>query len=307
MNRPTLYERLRFRLQYNVADPVVRRVVEPARRWRNASRDYRPIFVAGAMGSGTSLLAVALGQRFDVTGVVYESARQISQHSFLYVPPLSEFASIAEYRASISPASEWAFEEGRHALLALYRAHGVGSGEWIVDKGPNTNLLRADFLARCFPNAAWLLLYRDPVATVEGFRRKWKTFGRESVEANARFWVDVYESGLRQLDALGRDVSVVEYGSLAERTDDVLEDLGEHLRLARARRLRRLRSRVDVEGLGIRNVSNNRIGVVRAADAKAVARVPADDARVIREICEPTLAMLAARTTLTERDPQHSQ
>ena len=299
MSRPSLYERLRFRFQYQLLDPMMRQLVEPYRRKRNASRDFRPIFVAGAMGSGTSLLAVALGQRFDVTGVVYESARQVSPRSFLYVPPMDEFGSIAEYAAGIRSAEDWTVEEGRRHLLALYRSHASRPGEWIIDKGPNTNLLRAGFLARCFPEAVWLVIHRDPLATVEGFRRKWGTFGRETVEANARFWVDVYESCLDQLDALGRRVLVVEYGALAARTDDLLAGLAGQLGLSRATRHRRLRSRVDVEGYGIRNVSHNRIGVVRDADAKSLGRVSAADADTIHAVCDPIRAALDERSRVS--------
>jgi hypothetical protein len=301
MSQLTLYERLRFRFHAHVVDSLSPRLVEPYRLWRNSSREYRPIFVAGAMGSGTSLLAIALGQRFEVAGVLYESARQISRGSFLYEPHMDEYASIAEYERGIRSKESWIAEGGRRDLTSLYRRHASGPGDWVVDKGPNTNLLRAGFLATCFPDAAWVVIHRDPVASVEGFRRKWNTFGRESVEANARFWVSAYEHCLRELDALDRRVLVVEYGGLAANSDDVLDELGRQIGLASASRRTRLRSRVNVEGWGIRNVARNEIGVVQNADQRSIARVPADDAAKIRAICDPLAAELGERTLRPSR------
>ena len=44
---------------------------------------------SGAMGSGTSLLALSLGQTFETACVIYESARWISPGSFLQTPNLA--------------------------------------------------------------------------------------------------------------------------------------------------------------------------------------------------------------------------
>jgi hypothetical protein len=296
MSRLTVYERLRFRFDTRVADPLTHWLIEPYWRWRNAAREYRPIFVAGVMGSGTSLLAVALGQRFDVAGVLYESARQVPRGSFLHERQMDEFSTIGDYEREVRSKESWSLARGRGDLTSLYRACGSGPGDWIVDKGPNTNLLRAGYLAECFPEAVWLMIYRDPVANVEGFRRKWTTFGRESVEVNARFWARAYEHGLQELDALGRAVVVVEYGALVAESDGVLDALGRQIGLTPASRHVRLRSRANVEGRGVRNVSRNEIGVVQDADTRAIARVPEADADAIRAICGPLATKLGARS-----------
>ncbi|MCZ6714806.1 MAG: sulfotransferase [Deltaproteobacteria bacterium] len=295
MGQPTLTERLRFRAQYQVWDPFTRRLREPYWRWRNAGRTYRPIFVSGVMGSGTSLLAVALGQRFDVAGVVYESARLAAKSSFLYVPTMAAFASIAEYEARVRSDASWEIEIGRRDLLALYRAYGSGTGEWIVDKGPNTSLLRAGFLARCFPDARFVLIFRDPVANVEGFRRKWPTFGRESPEANAHFWMEAHEQFLRETEPLRERVRVIDYNALATRYDQVLDALGRDLGLAVSTRPGSLRTRPNIEGYGIRNVARSRIGVVQDADRRAIERVDPAEAEAIRALTGPLTDRLRAR------------
>ena len=69
----------------SLVDSATERVRDAVRSRRNADREFRPIFVAGAIGSGTSLLAISLAQRFQVAGIATESARQIDPGSILWV------------------------------------------------------------------------------------------------------------------------------------------------------------------------------------------------------------------------------
>jgi len=85
----SLTQRLRARLDRRVLEPLRERTVRPFRRRLNAAREFDPVFVAGAMGSGTSLLALSLGQSFETACVIYESARGISPRSFLHAPKLA--------------------------------------------------------------------------------------------------------------------------------------------------------------------------------------------------------------------------
>ena len=45
------------------------------------------------------------------------------------------------------------------------------------------------------------LVFRDPVATIEGFRRKWKTFGREPLDENIRFFARLYNLSGSAIDS----------------------------------------------------------------------------------------------------------
>jgi hypothetical protein len=153
MAEPSITDRLQLLFQSRVAEPFDRRVGAALRRFQNAGREYRPIFVAGASGSGTSFLAVSLGQRFDCAGVVYEMDSQISQDSFLAVPRLDTFESVSEYQRILSPQDSWSVEDARSALLGLFRECGSGPSDVMIAKGPDINLFRTTFLARgLFPD-----------------------------------------------------------------------------------------------------------------------------------------------------------
>lgn len=283
----SLPDRARRRFRWHVSQPFDRHVAARLRRWRNARRVFRPIFVGGTSGSGTSLLAVSLGQRFDCAAVIYESNFQVAKSSRLYVPHIDSFPSVAAYREHMTPASSWSVEGARRDLLECYRSYAVGPSDVVIDKGPDTNPLRASFLARCFPDARHLLIFRDPVANVEGLRRKWRTFGRDPLEETIRFYADVHESFLAAAAEHPEHFHVVEYEDLVASPDAILEEVGRRLGLRPARRVRRLASSPNVEGQGIRNVQGSRIGYVKDANERARARLAAGDAERIERALGP--------------------
>ncbi len=295
MSELSLPERLRRRLRRSVIAPLDARVGGAIRRRRNAQRVFRPVFVTGAMGSGTTLMALSLGQRFDFASVVTESAHQVAEDSFLHNPGVEAFATVRDYQASIEPQMDWSVERGREDLLDLYRAYARGPSDRAIDKGPNTNVLRADFLARCFPEAFFVCVFRDPVANVEGFRRKWPTFGRDRFEESIRFWAELHERFLEHAETLGERAFVVEYEHFVARHDEVLSVLGRRMGLDPARERRRLPHRDNVEGRGIRNVSRSRIGVLEDENRKAYERLAAPDVAAVREALEPLRARLRER------------
>jgi hypothetical protein len=289
-----LGERLRRRFRRRVIAPLEERVGAALRRRRNAHREFRPLFVTGAMGSGTTLLAFSLGQRFDVACVVPESAHQVDRGSFLHVAGVDDFPSVGAYEAAIQPRPGWSPAAGRADLLALYRGFASGPSDRPVDKGPNTNLVRAAFLAECFPEGHFLCVFRDPVANVEGFRRKWRTFGRDPLEESIRFYAAIHERFLAESPAFGDRVTWIEYERLVERPDALLDLLAARLGLAPARRPRRLPRRGNVPGQGIRNVARSRIGVVRDANDEALARLAPAEAARIRAALEPLCLRMRA-------------
>jgi hypothetical protein len=239
------------------------------------------------MGSGTTLLAFSLGQRFECACVIEEGALQISPKSFLYVPDVEEFDSVRAYREFVAPKKEWSVERGRADMLALYRSYACGGSDVVFDKGPNVHLVRIPFLERCFPGANHVMIFRDPVANVEGFVRKWQRFGRDALEESIRFYRDIHETFLDTAKALGDRVTLVRYEDLVERYEDVLSALGRRLHLEPARELRRLLDRANVEGQGIRNVNRGRIVVVRSANEGSRTRLNPPVIEAIRRATEP--------------------
>ena len=264
--RRPLAERMRRTLRRRLWDPLDAHLLGAIRRHRNRQRDFTPVFVTGAMGSGTTLVTLLLGQCNDVACVVTESARQVARDSVLHVAGIDTFASVESYRAALESGLGWSPERVRWDLLSLYRRHAGGSSRFALDKGPNTGLVRAQLLARAFPGAHFVVVFRDPVANVEGFRRKWPTFGRDPLGASIAFYRSIYEAFFAALPALGGSVTWVEYEALLEDDRGLLDRVARRIGLAPALRRRRLPRRGNHPGQGIRNVARSRIGLVKDAN-----------------------------------------
>lgn len=292
MDRLTLTERLRRRVRREIVAPLDARVGGALRSRLNRGRAFRPVFVSGAMGSGTTLVALSMAQRFEASAVITESAHQVAATSFLHNPGVEAFPDVAAYEASIRLPRDASAERAREDLLAMYRRYARGRGDRALDKGPNVHLVRADLLGEAFPDAGFVCVFRDPVANIEGFRRKWPPFARDPLEASIRFWAWIHERFLESRERLGERAAVVEYERFVEHPEQMLDRLGERFDLAAARRRRRLPGRANVQGRGIRNVARGRIGVVRDANRQAYARLEPGEAERIREALEPLRARL---------------
>ncbi|CAA9225672.1 MAG: hypothetical protein AVDCRST_MAG76-954 [uncultured Acidimicrobiales bacterium] len=252
------------------------------RQVRRAGDRHRPLFVAGAMGSGTSLLALSLGSRFRVAGVAYESALEVSSRSFLRMAPVESHRSVADYEQAIQPRPGWSAEDGRRWLQRLYRANAERSLPDIVDKGPNVHLVRAGFLAQCFPDARFVLVVRDPVANIEGFRRKWPTFARAPLSENIGFYRRTHERFLELADSLGLDVAVVAYEDLVARYEGVLSELGQRFGLTSGAVVGTVAAPARSGGKGIRNVSEGRIAVLPGTNEPAYRDLDHEEVSLIR-------------------------
>jgi len=278
MSGTSMVARVRAGLQRRLAQPVERAI----RQFQNAGRDYEPVFVVGAMGSGTTLVTFELAQRFHVAGVIEESALQVSRRSFLRSRMVAEFESVQAYAESLYPRTSWSHEEAVASLQDLYRQHATIDAPFIVDKGPNANLVRAGFLAHCFPRSRFILVFRDPVVTIEGFRRKWPLFARESIDSSIEFYSRVYGDFLDQTRMFADRIITVSYEELVADRDRTMDRIGAHVGLHPARSNRRLPERPNVPGQGIRNVENNSIRLVEDANRKAYSRMDPDDVKCIR-------------------------
>jgi hypothetical protein len=290
-----LGDRIRRRLRRELVAPLQRRTLVRIRRWRNRSREYRPVFIAGAMGSGTTLLTLSLEQRFECACAIEESALQVASDSFLYVPDLEGYDSIRSYGNALEPRPDWSGEGTRRDLTAMYRAHGRGQSDLVFDKGPNVHLVRAGLLSRAFPEARFVAIFRDPVVVIEGFRRKWRRFGADPLEESLRFYRHTHERFLEHAAALGERLVVVRYEDLVAHYERVLDALGAHFGAVPRSGGRRLASRANVEGQGIRNVRGGRIEVVRDGNRGAYRRLDPATVERIRSELGPVDARLRAR------------
>jgi hypothetical protein len=234
------------------------------------------------MGSGTTLLALLLGQRLETAGVVTESARQISRSSFLHMPRTDSYASVAALTRALDVSASWDVTAARSDLSRLYRRRAFRSSEWIVDKGPNANLVRARQLKEAFPDSRFVAIFRDPVANVEGIRRKWSLFAESSLEEAIEFYRTIHEAFLEAIEEFSDDCLLIDYDEMVRRDAEYIRGLSSWLDIGAPTSSLPMRDRPNVKGRGVRAVSGKTISVVQGASGEAYARLSSTEVEAIQ-------------------------
>ena len=182
----------------------------------------------------------------------------------------------------------------REDLLSLYRSKAHEPEDAFIDKGPNTNLVRAGFLGEAFPEGRFVLIFRDPVANIEGFRRKWLTFGDDRLEESIRFYAAIHESFLDQVASFPERCVTVEYEALVARYEETLSGIAAALEISPSTSARRVAAREVGKGRGLRGVEGGRIRVVKDANARSYETLAQSDIAQIRETLAPLYERLQA-------------
>lgn len=237
---------------------------------RTLDRDFRPVFLAGIAGSGTTLLSGLLDQHFITCACFHESARQAPPDSPLYTENFESYPSLAAYAAVLFGARHVSPERLRRWTMRLYRskARYPKPSNVVIDKAPNCHLARMKGLKEAFANAKVLVIFRDPVASIEGLRRKWPgLFGAASIEAVCDFWERLHLQMIEDARSFEEDVSWIAYEDLVRDPEGWVERIGAECGLERRPKLRKYDDKPNAPGKGLRNISGGVIQVVDTIDA----------------------------------------
>ncbi|MGI9629084.1 MAG: sulfotransferase family protein [Longimicrobiales bacterium] len=267
--------------------------------------DAEPLFICGAMGSGTTLITRLVDQHFHTNGVANETALQLPRSSPLHIRGSHRYKSLDEMTQSMFVPADADPITVRVDLLDYYRRiqrrKGPDAKEVVVvDKAPNAHLLRTSALRAAFPRSKFLFIYRNPISAVEGLRRKWAVCARAPFDHVARFWVLLHESFERDTAFFRDDVIPVPYETLTEDPERVLDVLEALVPLKRRKGLKEFTNKANREGFGIRNVSGGRIEVVRGVSQAARDRLEPRYLELVEEIAVPVFQRLSRNFPLPD-------
>lgn len=249
---------------------------------RHAGASYDPVFVAGAMGSGTTLLAFLLGRHYAFSGAIPESALQIAPESPLHMMRAREHSGLDDYIRRASEQPHWRVDMAVASMQELYRERARQRSGRILDKAPNTHLLRAHFLGRCFPRSQFVAIFRNPAANIEGFMRKWPMCRDAGLDACIDFYNRMYECFLDFATANPERVYFVEYEDLVANPMARIEHVSEWLGVLPAENVLRFPAREKGPGLGLRNVRDGVVQVLSNTSAESLERLAlADRERIL--------------------------
>jgi len=232
------------------------------------------------MGSGTSLLAAKLMKRFVCSGVVWESALAMRAGSPLHMFPMDAYPTLEHYRAAADMPCGLV-EMARKDHEQLYNTVAANRGRHVVDKAPNVSLLRADFLAECFPTAPFIVIFRDPAANIEGFRRKWPLCRHASLEANIDFYEWLHARILASSAEQSGRVHWVEYERLVANPIECVAELATIVGAPRRDRPRGVSYVADRLGRGLRAESRGSVTLIEATSLEARARLELSERQLI--------------------------
>jgi hypothetical protein len=166
----------------------------------------------------------------------------------------------------------------------------------VLDKAPNSHLVRMKLLHEAFPESRVLLVFRDPVANIEGLRRKWpRLFGGAPIGEVCEFWEQVHLQFEQDVAAFEGQVRWFEYEKLVAEPEAWLEETAAFCGLERRKQPRQYKDKPNEPGKGLRNVSEGVIEIDRSAAAPRSGALSAAEVEQIRSRLSGLHAALRAR------------
>lgn len=150
-------------------------------------------FVAGLHRSGTSLLFKALRDHPQISGLADTGIREDEgQHLQPVYPTAKVFGGPGEFgfvpEAYMDETSPLVSAENAQQIFNAWSPYWDLSKDVLLEKSP-PNLIRGRFLQALFPNAAFVVVLRHPLA-VSFATRKWKKF---NIDRLVEHWLVCYE------------------------------------------------------------------------------------------------------------------
>lgn len=211
-----------------------------------------------------------------------ETTRRLQTSDFA-TPPVDSLPDLKAYQTlCFTPFAD--LQGVRLALMRYYllRTESVVL-RTVVEKSTVVSLTHARDLKHLFPRAKLILYYRDPVANLEGLRRKWALFRDAELEALADFWSACQLRCIEQLETLPcEEVMCLKYEEVVQDPADCVERVRRFLNVASRPQPKLLQDRPNVPGKALRNVASGLIRVEQDADTQSRQRLSEAQIRVIQ-------------------------
>ncbi|NEP40794.1 MAG: sulfotransferase, partial [Okeania sp. SIO2H7] len=159
-------------------------------RFPKSKSHQRHIFVFGAPRTGTTLMKLILGVHPNLTGPGYETG--IFMYKELFSIPFSEITK-SEIEDIQKQSQDIVDYFDRLAECTLKKVGGTR----FIEKTP-PHVLRIDFLAKYFPNAQFINMYRDGRDCYCSARNHVNVVQGKSIERYAKYWKKCVDARLNQ-------------------------------------------------------------------------------------------------------------
>lgn len=261
---------------------------------RFIDNDFYPVFVCGVAGSGTTLLLGLLDQRFENAASFKESALVASEGSILKMNSVAFYGSLSAYYSAMFIPDHISNRRVRQETIQLYRnaATYPKQSRVVLDKAPNVHLVRAAKLRKAFPHSKFLLIFRNPAASVEGLRRKWPVFRQATLPEVCDFWESTHQIFLQARQSFATDVLVISYDDFVGRSDEMLKEVAQFCGLRCRSEPVDYPDKPNKPGKGLRNVVNGKIIVAQPSESPSASSLSHEERVAVENRLSHTYAAL---------------
>ena len=251
-------------------------------------KDFQPIFVCGIAGSGNSLVAKSLFQKFEAE-LCDESALGMPHGSPLKIYRSSGYQNIDHYYYNMI-FSSWLPDKVLHKHYSRFyreRCPLFSSSTKIIDKAPNPHMLRASRLKAIFPKSKFILVFRDPKANIEGLLRKWPLFRNSDLMDIIQFWKKMHLVFIESHSEFNKDVMGISYERFVTDYDNLLYQMASKSELTPRKGIKKFQDIKNDPHTNIRNIKDGKILLVTNANEEALKRLDEQTIKIIdRELMD---------------------
>lgn len=231
---------------------------------------FEPIFICGVSGSGTTLISSLLDQNYDNVCCLHESALQIQNNSPLKMKNVGYYHTLENYYNNMFLKSQTTIKAVYESTYKLYYSHfnKMSQSNIVFDKAPNVHCVRTKYLKSAFPQSKFILVFRNPVDSIEGLRRKWSVFRCAKLEELCDFWESLHKIFLEETQDFQSEVTILCYQDIINNTDKVMNSIAKIYDLTKRNILKSYPEQNNIPKKGLRNVIDGKIVIDKSSISK---------------------------------------
>lgn len=247
--------------------PGYGRLKRHIRRYRYlAKNDFSPIFVCGVGGSGNTLISALIDQQFETSGFADESALYAPSSNLFSSPSTTTFKNIFDYYNALRITEPYDSGRLHKDLCEIYRQYvEEPRNQVLIDKAPNSSMVRVEALSKAFPEAFFILVWRDPLVHIEGLVRKWPLFGNSDIHEVIEFWKLIHEEFVSSIKSSQVKAGAICFEDFLEDPEIFMKDIGTFCSLTPRKKIKTRKKIENKKGFALRNVTGGKIKIDKLA------------------------------------------
>ena len=217
------------------------------------------LIITGISGSGTSLVGGYIYQNYEVKGICPEVPNIVSSKNLIYFPKVDTYKNLSEYLKSVENYQKKAnfFDVLQETSKEFSEFNS--SGKYLLYKNAVLPMYSSIQFINNLPNSNIVVVFRNPLSSIEGLIRKWSLFKRSNLKDLCSFWVNSYENVLKDSKKNLMNYFFVEYENFLTDHCEISEIIANKIIISKRKKKKLIADSTQKRGKGIRGVFNGLI------------------------------------------------